>query len=67
MLVGILFLLAINNIVIYLKEHMMSGEMPIFPGLFWVPLLILVVAMYTFLRRSRDLPILPAWPGARAS
>ena len=67
MLVGILFLLAINNIVIYVKEHMMSGRMPVFPGLFWVLLLILAVAMYTFFRRSRDLPIFPAWSGRRAS
>ena len=67
MLVGILFLLAINNIVIYLKEHMMSGKMSVFPGLFWVLLLILAVATYTFFRRSRDLPILPVWPGRRAS
>jgi lipopolysaccharide export system permease protein len=67
MLVGILFLLAINNIVIYVKEHMMSGRMPIFPGLFWVLLLLLVVAVYTFFRRSRDLPIFPMWPRPRAS
>ena len=67
MLVGILFLLAVNNIVVYVKEHMMNGSMPIFPGLLWVLLLILAVAAYAFFRRSRDLPMLPAWPGRSAS
>ncbi|MHB8250361.1 MULTISPECIES: LPS export ABC transporter permease LptF [Acidithiobacillus] len=67
MLVGILFLLAVNNIVVYVKEHMMNGSMPVFPGLLWVLLLILAVAAYAFFRRSRDLPMLPAWRGRPAS
>lgn len=59
MLVGILFLLAVNNILVYVKEHMMAGKMPLFPGFIWVVLFILIVSLYAFLRRSRDLPLLP--------
>lgn len=63
LLVGILFLLATNNLVVYVKEHMMRGEMPLFPGMAWVLLMILAVAAYTFFRRNRDLPMLPVWRG----
>jgi lipopolysaccharide export system permease protein len=59
MLLGVLFLLAINNILIYIKEHMMAGKMPLFPGFLWVVLGIALIAFYTFLRRSRDLGLLP--------
>ena len=59
MLVGILFLLAVNNILVYVKEHMMAGKMPLFPGFIWVVLFILIVSLYAFLRRNRDLPLLP--------
>ncbi|WP_215844309.1 LPS export ABC transporter permease LptF [Acidithiobacillus montserratensis] len=59
MLLGVLLLLAINNILIYFKEHMMSGKMPLYPGFFWVVLFIGVIAFYTFWRRNRDLGLLP--------
>ncbi len=59
MLVGILFLLAINNVLIYMKEHMMAGKMPLFPGFIWVVMFIAILAIYTFLRRNRDLTLIP--------
>ncbi|MHB1201507.1 MAG: LptF/LptG family permease, partial [Acidithiobacillus sp.] len=65
LLLGILFLLLINNLLIFVKNRMESGMMAPFPGFLLVLLFLLAVAAYGFARRARDLPLLPSlrWSG----
>ncbi len=60
LLLGILFLLLINNLLIFVKDRMESGMMALFPGFLLVLLLLLTIAIYGFARRARDLPLLPS-------
>ncbi|MGC8467967.1 MAG: LPS export ABC transporter permease LptF [Acidithiobacillus sp.] len=62
-LLGILTLLAANNLLVFLKEGIAQGRIGGFPGIFWVLLLLGALAGYAFWRRQGDRPVLPAWLG----
>ncbi len=63
LLVGILLLLGSNNLLVFLRSRLTAGSIGGFPGLFWVLLVLLALASYTFVRRNRDRPVFPDWPG----
>ncbi|MGK9451605.1 LPS export ABC transporter permease LptF [Acidithiobacillus caldus] len=60
-LLGILTLLAANNLLVFLKEGIIQGRIGGFPGLFWVLLVLGALAAYAFWRRQGDRPVLPSW------
>ncbi len=64
LLVGILLLLGSNNLLVFLRSGLTAGRIGGFPGLFWVLLVLLVIASYAFIRRNRDWPVFPAWLGS---
>ncbi|MBU2753410.1 LPS export ABC transporter permease LptF [Acidithiobacillus sp. CV18-2] len=66
-LLGILLLLGANNLLVALKENLIQGKIPPFPGLFWTWILLAGLATYLFYRRQADLPLLPAWMRGVAS
>ncbi|MEW5790477.1 MAG: LPS export ABC transporter permease LptF [Pseudomonadota bacterium] len=54
-LIGVLLLLIFNNLLLLAKSWVVRGQMPVFPGIWWVHLMLLALAGYTFYRRSRGL------------
>lgn len=62
-LVGGLLLLLFNNLLLLSKSWIERGQLPLFPGLFWVHVLLLMLAWYCFYRRNAGKALLglPAW------
>lgn len=58
-LIGVLLLLIFNNLLLLAKTWVDRGHIAPFPGLWWVHVLILAVAVYAFYRRSRGLDMFP--------